>query len=78
MTARVKNGATRPTRKPVLIAEILSTYAVTRWRMPRGEIRDVVRAARGGLAPAPGAPEHISRETWAAAARLARAVTPGH
>jgi Transglutaminase-like superfamily len=75
VTARVNNGPARPTPKPVLIAEILSTYAVTRWRMPRGEIRDVVRATRGGVASAPGAPEHISRETWAVAARLARAVT---
>ena len=75
MTARVTDGAARPTPKPALIAEILSTYAVTRWRMPRGEIRDVVHATRGGLPSAPGAPEHVTRETWDVAARLARAVT---
>src|SRR2546423_45611 len=70
VTARVMYGAARPTSKPALIAEILSTYAVTRWRMPRGEIREVVDATRSGLRSAPGAPEHISRETWDVAARL--------
>jgi hypothetical protein len=76
VTARANHGSASATPKPLLIAEILSTYAVTRWRMPRGEIRDVVSATRGGgLASAPDAPEQISRETWAIAARLARAVT---
>src|SRR5262249_41622417 len=75
VTASATHGSVRPTPKPVLVAEILSTYAVTRWRMPRGDIRDVVRANRGGLASAPGEPESISRETWAVAARVARAVT---
>jgi hypothetical protein len=75
VTARVAPGSARPTPKPVLIAEILSTYVVTRWRMPRGEIRQVVRATRGGPVREPCASEPISRETWAVAARLARAVT---
>lgn len=75
MTAPVAYGVARSTSKPALIAEILSTYAVTRWRMPRGDIREVVHVTRRGLTSAPGAPEHISRETWDVAARLARAVT---
>jgi len=75
VTARVTHTSARPTPKPVLIAEILSTYAVTRWRMPRGDIREVVRVTRGSLTSVPDAPEHISRETWDVAARLARAVT---
>jgi hypothetical protein len=60
--------------KLVLVAEILVAYAVTRWRMPRGDIRDVVSASRSGLARELERPEQATRETWLLAARLASAV----
>jgi hypothetical protein len=60
--------------KLALVAEILLAYTVTRWRMPRGDIRNIVSASRSRLARAPEGPEQATRETWLLAARLASAV----
>jgi Transglutaminase-like superfamily len=58
--------------KAALIAEILAAYVTARRRMSHGEIRDVVRAARAGLATA-GRPQAGADEELVAA-RLGYAV----
>lgn len=66
------HGMSRPL-KAALIAEILAAYVTARRRMSRGEIRDVVHAARSGLAGA-GRPQ-AGADQELVAARLGYAVT---
>jgi Transglutaminase-like superfamily len=72
-TRHIPAGGMPRRLKAALIAEILTSYAVARWRMSRGDIRDVVQAARGRLAtagqPLAGADQEL------VAARLGYAVT---
>ncbi len=58
----------------MLVGEILVTYIVTRWRMPRGDIRDVTSETRARLAHIPQTLEPGTRETWEIARHLGRAV----
>jgi hypothetical protein len=59
--------------KAALIAEILASYATSRWRMSRGDIRDVVSSARARLATS-GQPQ-AGADHELVAARLGYAVT---
>jgi hypothetical protein len=63
-----------PAEKSKLAAEIIVTYAVTRWQMPRGDIRDVAAASRTSLAETPHRLPLGTRETWELATHLGRAV----
>jgi hypothetical protein len=58
-----------------LIGEILLSYTLTRWRMPRFDIRELVRVSRlDGLA-SPVIDQPISIDEWRVALRLGQAVT---
>lgn len=63
-----------PAEKLVLAGEILSVYAATRWRMPRGDIRDVASAGRALLERTPPAPPPPGLDSGDVAYRLGRAV----
>jgi len=71
----VPQGRVPSLLKVVLVAEILAAYVVARWRMPRGNIRDVVLASRGRSGTLPERLEPGSPEALRAAARLGNAVT---
>ncbi len=58
----------------MLVAEIIVTYAVTRWQMPREDIRDVAAAGRASLDKTPHRLPSGTLETWELATRLGRAV----
>jgi hypothetical protein len=57
-----------------LVGEILGVYAATRWRMPRGDIRDVAAAGRAVLARTPQLPPPSGQDSWDVAYHLGRAV----
>ncbi len=61
-------------QKLLLITEILATYVITRWTMPRGDIRDVVSASRARLADAPTERAQQTGASEQIAAHLGRAV----
>jgi hypothetical protein len=70
------NPGTRatPAEKLMLLGEILSVYAATRWRLPRGDIRDVASASRALLDSRAQLPPPPGLDSWDVAARLGRAV----
>jgi len=43
-----------PAHKLSLVCEIAVTYVITRWTLPRGDLRDVTSASRAALRGAPG------------------------
>ena len=58
----------------MLVGEILRAYVVTRWRMPRGDIRHVAAARRELLQRASPTPPPAGHDSWDVAAHLGRAV----
>lgn len=58
----------------MLVGEILGAYAITRWHMPRGEIRQVMATTRSELARRPSTPPPPGQDSWEVAAHLGRAV----
>ena len=64
-----------PAEKSMLVAEIIVTYAVTRWQMPRGDIRDVAAASRASLAETPHRLPSGTRETGSSPPTLAEPST---
>ena len=61
-------------QKPLLVAEILLTYATMRWRMRRGDVRKVVESTRAGAVSRRQVLSHGSPEAWLVARRLGNAV----
>jgi hypothetical protein len=70
------NPGTRatPTEKLLLLGEILTVYTAMRWRMPRGDIRDVASASRAVLQRTPQVPPPPGLDSGDLAYRLGRAV----
>jgi hypothetical protein len=63
-----------PTEKLTLVGEILGVYAATRWRMPRGDIREVASASRALLQDTPQVPTPPGQDSWDVAYHRGRAV----
>ena len=63
-----------PVQKLMLMGEILSVYAVMRWRMPRGDIRDLAAGSHDLLQRTTGEPATADQDRWPVAAHLGRAV----
>jgi hypothetical protein len=63
-----------PAEKLMLVGEILGVYAATRWRMPRGDIREVALASRTLLQRTPQVPPPSCQNSWDVAYHLGRAV----
>ncbi len=62
------------TEKLLLLGEILTVYTAMRWRMPRGDIRDVASASRAVLRRTPQVPPPPGLDSGDLAYRLGRAV----
>jgi len=58
----------------MLVGEILSVYAVTRRRVPSGDIRHVAAARRALLQRTSPTPPPAGQDSWDMAAHLGRAV----
>jgi hypothetical protein len=58
----------------MLVGEILAVYAVTRWHMPRGDIRQVMATTRAQLEREPSMQPPPGQDSWEVAAHLGRAV----
>jgi hypothetical protein len=58
----------------MLVAEILGVYAKTRWRMPRGDIRQITTASQDLLRRVPEERRTTGRDDWPLAAHLGHAV----
>lgn len=58
----------------MLVGEILGVYAVTRWHMPRGDIRQVTARTRAELDRRPSMQPPADQDSWEVAAHLGRAV----
>jgi hypothetical protein len=63
-----------PAQKLMLVGEILGVYAVTRSRMPRGDIREVASASRTLRQRTPQVPPPPGQDSWDVAYHLGRAV----
>jgi hypothetical protein len=74
-TVRVNPGtrATRP-EKLLLLGEILTIYTAMRWRMPRGDIREIASASRAVLRRTPRVAPPSGLDSGDLASRLGRAV----
>jgi hypothetical protein len=60
--------------KVMLVGEILGAYVVTRWHMPRGDIRQVTATTRAQLERRPSMQPPSGQDSWEVAAHLGRAV----
>jgi hypothetical protein len=63
-----------PVEKLMLVAEILGVYVKTRWRMPRGDIRQITTGSQDLLRRGPAEPAIAGRDDWPLAAHLGHAV----
>lgn len=63
-----------PAEKLMMVGEILSVYALMRWRMPRGDIREIAAGSRALLQRASEARAPAGQDNWDVAAHLGRAV----
>lgn len=68
-----RDGSLPQLLKLFLIAEILPTYAMARWRMTKTDIRHAVEASRAGLDPFAPVPR-FAPQALRSAVRLARVV----
>ena len=58
----------------MLVGEILGVYTATRWRLPRGDIREVAAASRTVLERTPAVAPPRGQDSWDVAAHLGWAV----
>ena len=58
----------------MLVGEILSVYTMTRWRMPRGDIRQIAESTRTLLQGATDTQPPPGQDSWQVAAHLGQAV----